>query len=50
MPKTKVLVCKDCGAEERIPIYTREEAEKKNIRLGPPRCGRCGSTNVQLHD
>lgn len=48
--KRKLLVCKECGHEQRINIYDREESEKLNIRLGPPRCEKCGSTNVQLYD
>lgn len=48
--KRKLLVCKKCGHEQRINIYDREESKRLNIRLGPPRCEKCGGTNVQLYD
>lgn len=48
--KKKLLVCKECGHEQRINIYDREESKQLNIRLGPPRCEKCRSTNVQLYD
>jgi hypothetical protein len=44
--RTVLLICINCGHEQKIKIYGREEAERKNIRLGPPKCARCGSTNV----
>jgi hypothetical protein len=34
--KRKLLVCKECGHEQRINIYDREESKRLNIRLGPP--------------
>lgn len=48
--KTMLLVCQDCGNEERIKIYTRHEAEKGQFQLSKPRCKKCGSTNVRLYD
>jgi hypothetical protein len=44
------LVCKDCGNEEKIKIYTPEEIKREGRRPGRPQCSKCGSTNVQLHD
>ena len=41
-----LLKCNQCGYEEVIEIYTREEAERKNIRLVRPKCSKCGSPNV----
>lgn len=48
--KRRLLVCNECGHEQRVDIYERVEAERLNIRLTPPRCDRCGSANVRLYD
>jgi len=48
--KTKTLVCNQCGYEQKIKTYSREEAERERIQLGSPRCERCGSTDVRLYD
>jgi len=48
--KKVILVCRDCGCEERIDVYSPEEAIKKNISTKPPRCPKCGSYRVELHD
>lgn len=48
--KIMILVCNDCGNEEKIKIYTPEEVEKEGRRAGPPRCSKCVSTNVRLYD
>ena len=48
--KTMLLVCQDCGHEERIKIYTREEAERGQFQISNPRCKKCGSTNVRPYD
>jgi predicted Zn-ribbon and HTH transcriptional regulator len=43
-----IVKCNQCGYEERIELYTREEAEEHRIRIAPPRCSKCGSPNVRL--
>jgi hypothetical protein len=48
--KKVIVKCNQCGYEERIEIYTQEEAKKEQIRLMPPRCSKCGSPNVKMHD
>jgi predicted nucleic-acid-binding Zn-ribbon protein len=48
--KRKLVVCMDCGYEEKQEFYTREEAEQKNIRLVSPRCKKCGSTNIKSYE
>lgn len=48
--KTMLLVCQNCGHEERIKIYTREEAERRQFQLTNPRCKKCGSANARLYD
>lgn len=48
--KIMVLVCQNCGHEEKIKIYTREEAERNTFQLANPRCSKCGSNNVRLYD
>ncbi len=47
----KVTVkCNQCGYEERIELFSREEAEKERISIVPPRCSKCGSPNVSIHE
>lgn len=48
--KYRYLVCQDCGHEERIKIYTREEASREQFQLSKPRCSKCGSGKVKLYD
>ncbi len=48
--KRMLAVCKNCGYEEKIEIYNREDAERQNLRLEPPRCKKYGSLNVKLRD
>ncbi len=48
--KVKTKVCQDCGHEERIKVYDREEADRMKIELYPPSCKKCGSRNVKLYD
>lgn len=48
--KVKISVCQDCGYEERIKIYDREDAERLTIKLYPPTCKKCGSRNVKTYD
>jgi uncharacterized Zn finger protein len=48
--KKKLSICKDCGYEEIIEIYDREEAEKRRLRLIKPRCAKCGSVNIKVVD
>jgi hypothetical protein len=43
-----IVKCNQCGYEERIELYTREEAEERRIRIAPPRRSKCGSPNVRL--
>ena len=42
------VVCRQCGYEEKQDIYDAEEAAQKSIRLGPPRCSKCGSMDVKI--
>jgi len=44
------LICRRCGYEGRIQVYSREEAEARRMRLAPPTCPRCGTRDVELHD
>ena len=46
--KVMIVVCKQCGNEKRIEVYSPEEAERKRIQIAPPRCEKCGSANVIL--
>lgn len=47
----KVTVkCNQCGYEERVDLYSREEAEKERITIVPLRCSKCGSPNVRTHE
>lgn len=48
--KRMLIVCNNCGYEERREIYTREDAERLNLRRVAPKCNKCGSTNVKLCD
>jgi Zn finger protein HypA/HybF involved in hydrogenase expression len=48
--KRVTMKCNQCGYEERIEIFSREEAEKEGIGIAPPRCPKCGSPNVRLID
>lgn len=48
--KRKLVVCKECGHEKSVKFYDRAEADRMNINIAPPRCERCGSTNVQVYD
>ncbi|MBW2045505.1 MAG: hypothetical protein JRI96_11580 [Deltaproteobacteria bacterium] len=48
--KIMLVVCSQCGYKEKREIYDSEDAERRNLRLVPPRCSRCGSTNVKLYD
>ncbi len=48
--KRVLAVCRDCGHEERIEIWTREEAERENVSTAPPRCKKCRSRNIKLCD
>lgn len=48
--KTMLLVCKKCGYEKKVKIYSREEAERNNMQLIPPMCDKCGNANVKLYD
>jgi len=48
--KRVIVKCNQCGYEERIEIYTQEEAKKEKIRLMQPRCSKCGSPNVKIYD
>ena len=44
------IVCKDCGYDEKREFYDREDGDSRNLRIVPPRCKKCGSTNVKLYD
>lgn len=48
--KKVTVTCNQCGYEERVEFYSREEAEKEKIRIVPPRCSKCGSLNVRIRD
>jgi len=48
--KTMLVVCHQCGYEKRLKIYSREDAERKQIRLVKPCCEKCGSSDVSLYD
>jgi len=48
--KVMLQVCKNCGHEQRVKIYNREDAQRHRIRLVQPRCDKCGSTNIKLYD
>lgn len=48
--KVKKVICKDCGYEDKVEIFTREEADRKQIQLAPVRCPNCGSLNVIVRD
>ena len=48
--KMVTVVCRQCGFEKRIQVYSREEAERERIQIAPPRCEKCGSTNVAIRD
>lgn len=48
--KRKLVVCLDCGYEERQDFYSREEAEQRNMHTGPPRCKKCGSPKVKIYE
>lgn len=48
--KIKTKVCKNCGHEKKIKVYTAEEARQKRIHINRPICENCGSTNVELRD
>jgi len=46
----KTLVCQDCGYKKKVKFCSKEEAEKRKIRLARPRCDKCGSYNVKFYD
>lgn len=48
--KKVTVTCNQCGYEEKVEFSSREEAEKEKIRIAPPRCSKCGSPNVKIHD
>jgi hypothetical protein len=48
--KKITVICNQCGYEEKVDYYTREEAEREKIRIAPPRCSKCGSPNVKIRD
>jgi formate dehydrogenase maturation protein FdhE len=48
--KKVIVKCNQCGYEERIELYSREEAEKGRIKIVPPRCSKCGSPNVKIYE
>jgi hypothetical protein len=48
--KIMLSVCKRCGHEEKIKVYSPEDAQRHRLRLVPPRCSRCGSSEVKLYD
>lgn len=48
--KKVTVTCNQCGYEERVEFYSREEAEKEKIRIMPPRCAKCGSPNVRIRN
>jgi len=48
--KKVIIKCNQCGYEERIEIYTQEEAERARMKLVQPRCSKCGSPNVKMHE
>ena len=48
--KIKTIVCKTCGHEERLEIGPPEEILRMNKTPTNPRCKKCGSRNIELHD
>jgi Zn finger protein HypA/HybF involved in hydrogenase expression len=48
--KRCLIMCKNCGFEEKREFYSQEDAEKRNMKLVSPRCKKCGSTNVRVLD
>ena len=48
--KIRTLVCKDCGHEQKIKVYSPEELKKLGISPAHPRCGKCGSINIRLYE
>ncbi|MCL5883906.1 MAG: hypothetical protein M1377_00880 [Deltaproteobacteria bacterium] len=48
--KMVTVVCRQCGFEKRIKVYSREEAERERIQAAAPKCEKCGSANVVIRD
>lgn len=46
--KVMLQVCRDCGFEERVKIYSQEEIERERLRAVNPCCNKCGSPRVEL--
>jgi Zn finger protein HypA/HybF involved in hydrogenase expression len=44
----KLVLCDDCGNEEPMRLYSREEARRENKTLRKLYCLKCGSTNVRV--
>ncbi|MFC1510204.1 hypothetical protein ACFL49_00905 [Candidatus Omnitrophota bacterium] len=46
--KRMLQICKDCGYEEEVNIYSHEEAQQQRLRTVNPCCKKCGSPSVEL--
>lgn len=46
--KIKLQVCLNCGFEEKVKLFNREEAERERLNLVQPCCKKCGSFKVRL--
>jgi RNase P subunit RPR2 len=44
-----LIICKHCGNQERIKIYSREEVEREKGQPVPIQCRKCGSTEIEIH-
>jgi hypothetical protein len=33
--KVRRVICRDCGHEDKVEIFTREEADRKHMQLVP---------------
>ncbi len=45
-----LVICRTCGHEEKIEVYTDEEAIRLRIPRVPLRCPKCGSPHVETRD
>jgi DNA-directed RNA polymerase subunit RPC12/RpoP len=48
--KVRRVICRSCGHEDKVEVFTREEADRKHMQLMPVTCPKCGSRNVIVQD
>lgn len=45
--KKQRYICRKCGYTFEVEVIEREEAEEKGIPIGPVRCPKCKSADVE---